>query len=78
MQPKRPTWVDRVVASHVLSIPAYVPGKPVAELKRELGVHDAVKMASNENPLGPSPLAMAAAGCILKRLMFIPNRRLRS
>lgn len=39
----------------------YVPGKPVEELERELGVKNAVKMASNENPLGPSPKAVQAA-----------------
>ncbi len=38
----------------------YVPGKPVEELERELGIRDAVKIASNENPLGPSPLAEKA------------------
>jgi histidinol-phosphate aminotransferase len=45
------------------SIEALVPyegGKPVEELARELGVTDAVKLASNENPLGPSPLALEA------------------
>ncbi len=73
MEPKRPTWVDGVVASHVLSIPAYIPGKPIAELNRELGVHDAVKMASNENPLGPSPLAMAAARAHLEEAHVYPE-----
>jgi histidinol-phosphate aminotransferase len=73
MAPKRPTWVDHAVASHVLSIPAYVPGKPVAELKRELGIHDAVKMASNENPLGPSSLAMAAARRHLEEAHIYPE-----
>lgn len=38
----------------------YVPGKPVEELERELGISGAVKIASNENPLGPSPLAEQA------------------
>ncbi len=38
----------------------YQPGKPIEELERELGVANAIKLASNENPLGPSPLAMAA------------------
>ncbi len=38
----------------------YVPGKPVEELERELGITGAVKIASNENPLGPSPLAEKA------------------
>ncbi|MBI5480245.1 MAG: histidinol-phosphate transaminase [Deltaproteobacteria bacterium] len=38
----------------------YVPGKPVEVLERELGIKDAVKLASNENPLGASPRALAA------------------
>ena len=38
----------------------YVPGKPVEKLEREIGIRDAVKIASNENPLGPSPLAEKA------------------
>lgn len=38
----------------------YVPGKPVEELERELGITGAIKIASNENPLGPSPLALRA------------------
>jgi len=60
MDQKRPDWVERIIPSHILSIPPYVPGKPVAELYREWGVAEAVKMASNENPLGPSPLAVSA------------------
>jgi len=40
---------------YVSSIKPYVPGKPVEELERELGIRDSVKLASNENPLGPSP-----------------------
>lgn len=46
---------------HVARLVAYVPGKPLEELERELGVRDAVKLASNENPLGPSPRALEAA-----------------
>jgi histidinol-phosphate aminotransferase len=38
----------------------YVPGKPIEELERELGIEGAVKLASNENPLGPSPRAVEA------------------
>jgi histidinol-phosphate aminotransferase len=46
----------------------YQPGKPVAELAREYGVADVVKLASNENPLGPSPRVRAAiAGTDLAR-----------
>lgn len=39
----------------------YQPGKPIEELEREYGVRNAIKLASNENPLGPSPKALAAA-----------------
>ncbi|MCK4910556.1 MAG: histidinol-phosphate transaminase [Thermodesulfovibrionales bacterium] len=48
------------VPHYVASIQPYVPGKPVEELERELGIKDSVKLASNENPLGPSPKAVAA------------------
>ncbi len=48
------------VPHYVASISPYVPGKPVEELERELGIRDSVKLASNENPLGPSPKALAA------------------
>lgn len=48
------------VPEHILSIPPYVPGKPVEEVERERGIRDSVKLASNENPLGPSPKALAA------------------
>ncbi len=41
-------------------ISPYVPGKPIEEVKRELGLTHIVKLASNENPLGPSPLAIQA------------------
>ena len=43
---------------YVSAIQPYVPGKPVEELERELGIRDSVKLASNENPLGPSPLVL--------------------
>ncbi|MFH0959280.1 MAG: histidinol-phosphate transaminase [Pseudomonadota bacterium] len=55
-----PEWARRVVAPHVMSIPEYIPGKPVAEVEREYGISGAIKLASNENPLGPSPKAMEA------------------
>ncbi|MCE5311654.1 MAG: histidinol-phosphate transaminase [Nitrospiraceae bacterium] len=46
--------------SYVAGISPYVPGKPLKELERELGISGSIKLASNENPLGPSPKAMAA------------------
>lgn len=44
----------------VLRLQPYVPGKPIEEVKRELGIDDVIKMASNENPFGPSPVAIKA------------------
>lgn len=45
---------------YISAIKPYVPGKPIEELERELGIRDSVKLASNENPLGPSPSAIRA------------------
>lgn len=47
--------------AHVAALVPYAPGKPIEEVERELGITDSVKLASNENPVGPSPLALAAA-----------------
>ena len=44
----------------IRSLSPYVPGKPIDELQRELGLSRVIKLASNENPLGPSPRALAA------------------
>jgi histidinol-phosphate aminotransferase len=44
-----------ITAPGVRSLKPYVPGKPVSELERELGISQSIKLASNENPLGPSP-----------------------
>lgn len=50
----------KIVKPHIAALDPYQPGKPVEELERELGVEGAVKLASNESPLGPSPKAVAA------------------
>jgi histidinol-phosphate/aromatic aminotransferase/cobyric acid decarboxylase-like protein len=55
------------VRPEIRSLQPYVPGKPVEELERELGIAGAVKLASNENPLGPSPLAVAAISVRARR-----------
>jgi histidinol-phosphate aminotransferase len=57
----------------VQGISPYVIGKPISELTRELGVTDIVKLASNENPLGPSPLALAAAQAALADTLLYPD-----
>ncbi|HHV79481.1 MAG TPA: histidinol-phosphate transaminase [Firmicutes bacterium] len=46
----------------LIGLPPYVPGKPIEEVKRELGLEHVTKLASNENPLGPSPMAVKAMG----------------
>ena len=48
------------VSAGISQIEPYKPGKPEEELMRELGLHTVIKLASNENSLGPSPLAMKA------------------
>ncbi|RJP29410.1 MAG: histidinol-phosphate transaminase [Actinobacteria bacterium] len=52
--------IDRLIREEVKDLPIYNPGKSPEEVARELGVFGCVKMASNENPLGPSPRAMEA------------------
>ena len=57
----------------VQGLDRYVPGKPIAELEREYGVHDIVKLASNENPWGMSPVALAAVAAALPELWLYPD-----
>ncbi|MEQ1800433.1 MAG: histidinol-phosphate transaminase [Gammaproteobacteria bacterium] len=63
----------RLAASGVRGLQPYVPGKPVAELEREFGIADAVKLASNENPLGPPEPALAAIRAGLDGLSRYPD-----
>ncbi|MGE5299784.1 MAG: histidinol-phosphate transaminase [Acidobacteriota bacterium] len=58
---------------YVLGIQPYVPGKPIEELERELGITDSVKLASNENPIGPSPVALKAIAGSLGDLNRYPD-----
>lgn len=51
----------------------YQPGKPIEELEREYGVSNIIKLASNENPLGPSPFALEAAHQSLKDVWLYPD-----
>src|SRR5437667_6438066 len=52
--------IEELIPDYLRNLPVYVPGRPIEEVERELRIH-AVKLASNENPLGPSPLGVAAA-----------------
>jgi histidinol-phosphate aminotransferase len=54
-------------------IKAYVPGKPVEEVQREYGLQDVIKLASNENPMGPPPKTVAAVTDALSRLNSYPD-----
>lgn len=49
-----------LVRENILELKPYVPGRPIEEVRRELGLREVVKLASNENPLGPSPKALEA------------------
>jgi histidinol-phosphate aminotransferase len=60
-------------ADHLKGIPDYVPGKPVEELERELGIKEAVKMASNENFQGPPPRVSAAIAEKIGQLNLYPD-----
>ncbi len=61
------------VPDYIRKLAVYVPGKPIEEVQRELGVSDIVKLASNENPLGPSPKAAAAIREALPSLNRYPD-----
>ena len=65
--------IFRHVPAYIRDLVPYPPGKPMEELKREYGIEDVIKMASNENPLGPSPKAREAVQEIAGRLNIYPD-----
>src|SRR5262244_2273346 len=62
-----------LVPPWVRTLTPYPPGMPIEELERELGIHGSIKLASNENPLGPSPKAVAAIAGALGDLHRYPD-----
>jgi len=64
---------DGLVLPSVAAINPYEPGKPIEEVQRELGIGEPVKLASNENPLGPSPRALEAIRAALPELNRYPD-----
>ncbi|EIJ33401.1 histidinol-phosphate transaminase [Thiothrix nivea] len=63
----------QLAVSGVQALQPYQPGKPIEELERELGITDILKLASNENPLGVSPKALAALANPLQTLGLYPD-----
>ena len=63
MQPKK----------NILHLPVYQPGKPIEDVKRELGLEEVIKLASNENPIGYSPKAKAAMLDEIEQLHLYPD-----
>lgn len=61
------------VPDHIAAIKPYVTGKPIEELEREYGIRDSIKLASNENPLGPSPKAVQALREVLEDIHRYPD-----
>ncbi|MCI4627074.1 MAG: histidinol-phosphate transaminase [Candidatus Magnetoovum sp. WYHC-5] len=61
------------VPDYVKEIKPYVPGKPIEELERQYGIRDSIKLASNENPLGPSPVALQEVQLLLSKVHRYPD-----
>jgi histidinol-phosphate aminotransferase len=64
--------LEELIPDYIQGLPAYVPGKPIEEVEQDLKI-TAVKLASNENPLGPSPKAMEAARHALGEANWYPD-----
>jgi histidinol-phosphate aminotransferase len=61
------------VPEYIRTLIPYEPGKPIEEVEREYGIANSIKLASNENPLGPSPKALAAIREKLDQLHLYPD-----
>lgn len=59
--------------NNIVHLPVYQPGKPIEDVKRELGLEEVIKLASNENPYGASPKAKAAAIAELESVNLYPD-----
>ena len=62
-----------LVKENIRRLKPYSPGKPIEEVEREYGITDIVKLASNENPLGPSPKAVEAMRKALEKVSLYPD-----
>ncbi len=68
-----PQMINSFFKHFIQNIRPYEPGKPIEEVERELGISRAIKLASNENPLGPSPKALRAMRRALRRVHLYPD-----
>lgn len=66
-------FIKKRARSEIFDLKPYVPGKPVEEVQRELGIDNIIKMASNENPLGPSPMAKQAVSKMVDQMHVYPD-----
>ena len=67
--------MKELVRKSVLGIKPYIPGKPIEETKRQLGLKEVIKLASNENPFGPSPKAQIAMKKCISGVNRYPDAR---
>ena len=65
--------MKQLVKKCVGNLRPYPPGKPIEELERELGIFGSIKLASNENPIGPSPKAVQALTENLHKIHRYPD-----
>ncbi len=64
---------SKLAAPGLAGLSPYVPGKPAEQLERELGIRESIKLASNENPLGPGPRALQAMARALPSAGLYPD-----
>src|SRR5258708_35563241 len=62
-----------LVPPYIETLTPYPPGKPIEEAEREYGLTGVIKLASNENPLGPSPLAVKAIEAAARQVHLYPD-----
>ncbi len=72
-KPRRKSKLNLSIPDHIRSIDRYSPGKPIEELEQEYGIVNSIKLASNENPLGPSPKAIKAILAAVEKLNRYPD-----
>ncbi len=70
---KQPNACASLLHKHLANVAPYPPGKPIEEVQREFGLKEVIKLASNENPLGPSPKALKAMAAAAREMNLYPD-----